>query len=398
MELQAIPDSGLLIAHIGDTHLRDTQYATYRRGLDFFEGFMKAIQIGCEHADVIVLTGDIFDRPRPSPKVIGQLMQADQLIKRSGKVAFAITGNHDWGSPTWLQTLFPGRLESSDNADAPAVEVDATGIIPLDNAAALYKGYRFVGLTPHSAATFRGSLADITVRARNADVVLFHGLVTGVVDFFAGTESPLHVSEFPVSKNNKAWLLGDVHVQGFVSVDRPGGGKCLVGYPGSTEMCSASENPDKSVPIIRLSKESATVQDIIPFSTRPFIKAEVCNDEQLDTLMARLAPVADQHPVVVVQFDRKLSHAINRIHSMLDAQRAVIRCYPLPEVKEAAERQHFEDDSMLGIDHFISRRFAGNDSLEKVALDLLNRGDSDANNILAGMIEERLAVGVREDD
>lgn len=400
MANQATPDSDLLIAHIGDTHLRDTQYATSRRGLDFFEGFAHAVQIACRYADIVVITGDIFDRPRPSPKVIGQLMQIDQILQRAGKVALAITGNHDWSDPTWLQTLFPGRSPREGGTGPCFLANDASGIIPIDDAELTFRGYKFAGLVPHSAGTFRASLADITVRVREADVVLFHGLVDGIVKFPIHFADPLCVSEFPISRNNKAWLLGDVHLQGFVSLDRPGGGQCLVGYPGSTEMCSAAEPVEKSVPIIRLTKDGASLERTESFPIRPFIKAEVRDEEQLEALMKRIEPVAAQHPVVVVQFKRDLPHTINRLHSMLDAQRAVIRCYPLPETKTYTEREvSDEDDQHLGMEHFVSRRFDGREDLQKFALDLLVRGESDANNLIATLIETRLAAtGIREDE
>lgn len=401
MAKNATPNSDLLIALIGDTHLRDSQYAAARRGQDFYDGFRNAVETALKHADIICITGDIFDRPRPSPQVIGQLMHIDQMIRSAGKVAFTITGNHDWSAPTWLQTLFPGRTLNLADDDTETLFEGETGIVPLDDSSVVFRGYRIVGLTPHTAASFRGDLANITVRVRQADVVLFHGLIDGVVKFPIHTPDPLHVSELPISKHNKAWLLGDIHLQGFQQLDRPGGGKCLIGYPGSTEMCNAGEPIGKSVPIIRLTSEGAVLKETIPIHTRPFINAEVRTAEDLDALMLRIEPVAAQHPVAVVQFDRQFPQTINRLHSMLDAQRAVIRCYPLPNTQAHPARVKDSPDSEkeFTMEYFVSQRFKDREDLQKTALDLLHRGESDASNIVAELIEARLvAADVRENE
>ena len=179
----------ILIAHLADTHLRDTQYATARRGIDFFEAFKKAVEVACDNADVLVLVGDIFDRARPSPRVINQLMQIHKLIRARKKACLTVTGNHDWCDPTWISTLFD--------------EGDGYGIVPIDGQAdALYKGWQFAGILPHTVGHFRNHLAEVTTMARDADVVLYHGLVDGVTPFYIHMNDPLHVDEFPISKSN----------------------------------------------------------------------------------------------------------------------------------------------------------------------------------------------------
>jgi hypothetical protein len=208
--------------------------------------------------------------------------------------------------------------------------------------------------------------------------------------------NPLGVEECPISKHNKAWLLGDIHAQGFVKLPRPGGGTCLFGYPGSLEMCSASESIEKSLPIIRLTDEGAEVVKCIPLTIRPFIKMEVYNEKDIDTLISKVTPVADAHPVVVVQFDRALPQTIGRLHSILDAQRAVIRCYPLPQAKNVSVRTVAEGVE-LGMEHFLALRFSDNVELGSIAQDLLKRGENSADTIITEMIENwEKTTAVRE--
>jgi DNA repair exonuclease SbcCD nuclease subunit len=377
--------SSILIAHLADTHLRDSQYTTAKRGLDFFEAAKSAVLKACDAADVIVLVGDVFDSARPSPRVIGQLMQLDNILSEKGKVMLTTTGNHDWCSPTWLSTLFPGRLSSDRTVDS-----SARGVIPIDGELVDYCGFKFVGVHPYSASSFRHNCAETADAVRDADVVLYHGLVDGIVDLYAGQDA-LHVREFPISENNKAWLLGDVHIQGYVNVDRPDGGQTLVGYPGSLEMCSASEPTDKSLPLIRVTRSEATVQESLPLCIRPFISREIDSLMDLDALMEDVAKIADSHPVVIAKFNRGLPQTINRLHSVLDAQRAVIRCYPLPVKKSARIRAVDKELSpSLSMEHFVTNRFKDRQDLEEIAVALLHRGDADAVGILSSMIETRL--------
>ena len=389
----------ILIAHLADTHLRDSQYVTPRRGDDFFKAAKRAVSAACKKADILVLVGDIFDRSRPSPKVIGQLMHLDRILQSAGKAMLAVTGNHDWSDPTWLSTLFPGRNPNEGGTGVAHLQADASGIIPLDGGVLTFRGFTFGGVKPYGCAAFRHNLAEVTVETREVDVVLYHALVDGVVPFYAG-QDPLRVDELPISKRNKAWLLGDIHIQGYTSRDRPGGGKTLIGYPGSTEMCSASESTDKSVPLIRLSAEAATLDSTIPLTIRPFISAEVTDEAGLESLMLRVVAVADEHPVVIAKFNRDLPQTINRLHSALDAQRSVIRCYPLPGSKTVARRETIEDqEAPLTMDHFVTKRFKDRPDLETVALDLLHRGDVDASGIVGQLIETKLeTMGVRESD
>ena len=387
MATKETTNSSILIAHIADAHLRDSQYATARRGVDFFEAFKATVKAACERADVLVLVGDIFDRPRPSPRVIGQLMQIDSLIRAYGRQCLAVTGNHDWCDPTWLSTLFPDREGG-----------ECGGIIPIDGKTTQVEGFTFTGIHPYTAGSFRKEIASIEVQARAADVVLYHGLVDGVVPFYAGMENPLSYKEFPISKKNKAWLLGDIHIQGSVERDRPGGGKCVVSYPGSTEMCSAAEPVAKGFPLWRLTKDDIKLVEVVPTPTRPFFSAEVVSEDGLEALVNSIKPFADKDPVVVVKFSRELPQTIGRLHSMLDAQRAVIRCYPLPGIKGVTARERDDGQEELGMEHFVSKRFEENEDLQSVALALLHRGETDADGIITAMIEQRLATtGIREE-
>lgn len=388
MESNTTSEGSILIAHIGDIHLRDTQYATSQRSGDFFNALMRAINAAADdQVDVIVCCGDNFDVSRPSAKVIGQLMQADALLKERNMRMLTITGNHDYSSPTWLSTLFPGNVGKQ------------CGIVPMDGATIDIKGFKITGVPPYTARTFKEKEAEIDILVRDSDVVLYHGFVTGIVPAYTGDKAVLDVADMPKSPSIKAVLLADIHTQGYVQTDRPGGGKTLVGYPGSLEMCSKSESKDKSLPVIRLQSDCAIVDHYIPLTIRPHISKVVKNDEELNQLMVEVQEEAPRNPVVLVDFSRSVPQTVSRLHAALDPQRSVVRCYALPaDIVSAPRTEMAEEEEELDMRHFVSRRFDDNAELCALAIALLDRGDVDGNNIVSQFVEMRLATaGVREE-
>lgn len=374
MEPKETTESQLLIAHMGDIHLRDSQYASPQRSLDFIAAFGQAIHKS-KDADVMVCVGDIFDTSRPSPKVIGQLIRIDHMLQKLGKPMLCVTGNHDRSNPSWLDTLFP--------------RTNGSGVIPLDNRTITINGFKFAGIQPYTAAQFRASALPIEELCHDADVVLYHGFVTGVVPMLVhGDGNPLTVDELPVYPSIKAVLLADIHIQGHVQHTLAGCNK-LVAYSGSLEMCSASESIEKSVPMVRLTKEKAEVIRTEPINTRLFISATVRDTEQLDALVLHLRDVTAQNPVVIVEFDRTLPDVISRVYASLDTEKALIRCKPLPHsgadyVRSATAETSSENRT---IHDFMQEHFKDDVELGAIAAALIDRGDADASNILADFID-----------
>ena len=382
------PKSEILIGHVADTHLRDTQYGTPKRGEDFFQGFKNAIKAGLKEVDMYVLVGDIFDKSRPSSTVVKQIMEIDAMLVKNQMKMLAVTGNHDWCKQPWVDTLFGGRTS------------DSYGIIPIDDKTMTVFGFVFTGVVTHNASSFREALPEIEKQAKGADVVLFHGFVDGIVPMYAGSKNPLHVDELPIAQTNEAWLLGDIHVQGYVDRPRPDTKNVLIGYPGSTEMCSSGEATQKSLPCIKVSKDAAQSAKFINYQTRKFISETIKTPAELDALIATIEKCVDEEPVVRIDYDRSLPNVVMRIHAVLDPQKCVIRCYPLPMDKEAydGEGSREVDENQLTMEDFIRKKFDGNPRLTDVALDLLYRGAEDAHNIINDFIDAwEKDTSIRED-
>ncbi len=368
----------------GDAHFRDTQYARASRGRDYFEAKVRLVKLAAElKLKTLLDTGDFFNSSRPSANVIQMAMKLDALLKSHGIAMLTVTGNHDWSTPTWLEVLFP----------EPRPETG--GIIPMDDKRVTIDGFVYQGVRPYSPSGLRENSAAVMQMCQGADVILMHATVNGVVECGVNPDRMLDLSELPYVPGVKLIALGDLHYFGFTTHRG-----VLVGYPGSTEMNSSSEPVRKVLPVVRVSDASATLDNAHPLAIRPFFARTIRTEADSDALLEELKPAALQHPVVVCKFSREITSVITRTYALLDPQRAIIRFEPLPTKEEnETERAKAADIQAHGIEYFLRARFGGDAHKEELALslDLLARGEEDANNILAAFIEKRKAdLAVRE--
>ena len=57
----------MLISHISDIHLGYSQFNLIEREQDIYDAFEETVDKSIsEHADLVILAGDIFHTPRPS--------------------------------------------------------------------------------------------------------------------------------------------------------------------------------------------------------------------------------------------------------------------------------------------------------------------------------------------
>ncbi|MCC6067091.1 MAG: metallophosphoesterase, partial [Pyrobaculum sp.] len=80
------------ILHVSDAHLGRAQYHLPEREEDYFKAFEEALRRG-KSADVVLVTGDLFDTRRPSNKTLLRFVEA---VETAGVVLYVIGGNHDF--------------------------------------------------------------------------------------------------------------------------------------------------------------------------------------------------------------------------------------------------------------------------------------------------------------
>ena len=78
-----------------DLHLGLVQYGLKEREEDFYNQYNKAIQTFVNaKVDIVVTAGDIFDKPRPSPKALEVFTNGLNILKENNIQVLNIIGNH----------------------------------------------------------------------------------------------------------------------------------------------------------------------------------------------------------------------------------------------------------------------------------------------------------------
>ena len=86
----------MLISHISDIHLGYSQFNLQEREEDIYEVFEEAIDKSIsEHAELVILAGDIFHTPRPNGSSIIKLANELKKLKEKSIPVYFILGEHD---------------------------------------------------------------------------------------------------------------------------------------------------------------------------------------------------------------------------------------------------------------------------------------------------------------
>lgn len=81
------------IGVMSDLHLGHRQYGLYDREQDFYTQLQNCVtELNKHNCDIIIIAGDIFDKPNPSPEAIHQYF--DKISNLDADVIISIKGNH----------------------------------------------------------------------------------------------------------------------------------------------------------------------------------------------------------------------------------------------------------------------------------------------------------------
>ena len=83
------------IGIFSDIHLGLVQYGLKEREEDFYQQYLKAINTFVEKkVDAVIIGGDVFDKPRPSPKTLQVFSKGISILIKNNIKIFNIVGNH----------------------------------------------------------------------------------------------------------------------------------------------------------------------------------------------------------------------------------------------------------------------------------------------------------------
>lgn len=296
------------VAHIADTHLRNRQYGRTSRAADFVEGFCSAIRTAAENGiKYMIVAGDILDTRNPGSAVcIDQLGRIQSVAEDHGVHLLYIMGNHDRlpeGSPPWeeIHQCDSGRFFSRG------------GFVPIRgcDAAINYGNARVIiyGVDYCSDAEMREMLPTLPA----ADILVWHAALKDFAGF--PVESALEVREFAEQGKWKVVAMGDIHEHRKIEMDGT-----VVAYPGSTEMCSASEDPDKRMFVYTFNATGLVSVESLHFPTREVQRFTIDTDGDLEAF----ADNVHKGALVYVKYNDAVTNAETRLAAYEDESTIIV--------------------------------------------------------------------------
>lgn len=318
------------IAHVADSHLRQRQYGNYDRGKEFVKGLISAIKAAHSHGCAAILhSGDLVDSINPGSCVcLDQLDEVQKTLVECKLPMFVISGNHDKTDPNWCS-----RFNSSYASTK-------TGMVVIDNTTITIPG---TTIKIHGLPFMPDNEIHNAVKnAPAADIIMWHGAVKEFAGF--STANAMEASEFDIGKWSLA-ALGDLHIHKYMRM--PGG--TIVAYPGSTELCSSSEDAEKKVMVYTFEKPdgkrkwSCTAVDSVSFATRPVQVVEINTEDELVKFSKNITKGA----LVFVKYAREITNALLRLRNMMPED-ALLRATPVTSVftKKAGNIQVVQGQTM----------------------------------------------------
>lgn len=306
-------------AWMSDSHVGYRQYGLERREDDFRRAFLDAIRIvvdtGCEFA---IHSGDVIHNNRPSAATIHTLLEGHKILKEAGIPMLTVSGNHDFSEPHWLTAVNPDNLY--------------TGIVLFDEQRWTPKGQLGFVVRGIPWLTREKFLEEYNVNTdMRADVVIWHGALQEFIGF--PTEHALKMDELPL-KNVQLWAAGDIHVNHVKKV-----GNTWVGYPGSTELNSGTEENVKVVKVVTVEDGKITKFEDHKIATRPVVRISITEEQQVAAHIEHLQKCAagvDKSPIVYIKYPFNIGvNIMERFKAVLNPDEFVLR--PDPVALQAVE-------------------------------------------------------------
>lgn len=280
-------------------------------------------------------SGDILDKSVQRTANVDHLQKVDRVLAELGIKMYTITGNHDMDSPTWLEVLFPEDKRSIHG-----------GIIPVDNKVEDYEGVLIGGLPGHDASELLKTLEDDSIK--KPDIVLWHGAVNGLGNMNFGEVDYKELVE-ACPENVMAVLLGDLHFHQYEMVNG-----VLIGYPGSTDLCSVAESDDKMLGHFSLDQSDRTIEILEPikFKSTPLItvklEGELGDKKKEKILKQAMADVSNtDFSLVRLIYDQENMRSANVLAATLPAENCIVRRKLISDIAQKVEQRNTDDTVMM---------------------------------------------------
>jgi len=384
------------MAHAADTHLGKKFVGLGRedRDRDVEEAFSQMMElILLEHVKLLVIAGDLFDKPRPSNSTLIFFRESvREFLERGGKIVL-VNGEHDTSTAsehpaTYLVSKYLSNVyhlkHFFGSEDALCLEDggDKTcfyGLGAIRGPKALVHGRNIMG-----------KIESVAKSSPGKKVMVSHISIKDYFPFAEGYE----LSSLP--SGISYYALGHLH---FRAVERVKDG--VLAYPGSLEILSLSEVPEwkkkgKGFYIVDLSPEEPVVHQV-DLDVRPQEVFEISSEEDIpsfassvEKLLAQLSGGRPPIINVVVRGGEGLRKVLQSRLEKLQKSNAIFSVTSKPAEDSSLDSDFAADGEWEELK--IVKKIVGDEAVAKLIIDLkncLSSSEESKCDDIAGEILER---------
>ena len=157
------------------------------------------------------------------------------------------------------------------------------------------------------------------------DIYMWHGEIREFCGY--PKEDAICIDDFPQGMASVI-AMGDQHIHKYI---RRNSDNMVIAYPGSTEMCSESEDDEKKLFIyeFEVSDSGNQLVDIrsVPIDTQGVLRRTIRTEEELEKTIQDIKDNPDV--LAYIRYDRTLHDAVPRLRDAADPEVSCLRLTPM---------------------------------------------------------------------
>jgi DNA repair exonuclease SbcCD nuclease subunit len=362
------------ILGVGDLHLGRKSYDLTERIRDHAAVLPQINQYVDEHRpDLLCILGDVFNAPNVDSFSCDAFRRFVEEIPIDTPV-IALTGNHDREKIN-LDMTFARSLGG--------IRVFPNGTISLPSAKQWHPPGTMIRIQSWDwmpAAAIARRLEEIV--PGELDILCIHQSVEGLMPAIGEPEVRLD----QLRGKARLVLAGDLHVNKTLEI---GPDTTLISC-GSTEMCSADEDPAKVVKLIQYDAEARRIHGVVdlPLRTRPIYGWNISNEGEFDYVRSQLAIPGSPgdpniSPLHIVAIATEFAHRVPELAASAREAGALFVSRPIPTVEMGESFAAGKESAALEIISIIGARHQ--DEAERAAALALWRNPENLDVIIESL-------------
>ncbi|WFO75345.1 DNA repair exonuclease [Desulfurococcaceae archaeon MEX13E-LK6-19] len=309
----------MLVAHLADIHLGKQQYRLEYREFDVYNLFLEALeQCIRDHVDMILITGDLFDEPRPRVNALKTVIDGLRKVISHDIKVIITPGDHDVPKrrDRLVIDILPDIVDGVYSLGYIRGETSIVEKVFEQKKLALYA----IPFIPHKNIAkkllpkfLEDSRRFFSTHKEYRKILLAHYSLKELLPYDA---------MFSITQIPSVDYAAFGHIHDRIKQYIPSGG--VLAYPGSIDIFSINEaiswkDKGKGFNIIDLSKKDITIESIhwVNLDIRPqyVIDIDKHNIEKLHDMLTELVNTSTIKPIIVHVKARIPEHAVTTLRA-----------------------------------------------------------------------------------